>query len=339
MLSVRTRQKIAKVKRLRHIVGLWTKGLIWTQRPLLVHIIPMRRCNLACAYCNEYDNFSKPVPLDLMLQRFDRLASFGTSIVGISGGEPLMHPELDEMIAHIRQRGMFAGVLTNGYLLTEQRIKQLNRVGLEHLQISVDNVNPDDVSKKSLKVLDQKLVLLSRFAEFGININTVIGSGVKHPEDAPVIARRATELGFTTSVGIVHESNGRLNPLGERERQIYWETRKIGNKNFRSLNNFERNLVESKPNKWRCRAGGRYLYIDEDGLVHYCSQQRGYPGVPLDSYTEEDIRREYLTEKSCAPFCTVACVNRISVFDSWRSPQTHGSAVPGSGELEEGWAD
>ena len=87
-------------------------------------------------------------------------------------------------------------------------------------------------------------------------------------------------------------------------------------------NRFERNLVEGKPNKWRCRARARYLYIDEDGLVHYCSQQRGYPAIPLESYTIQDIRREYVTKKACAPYCTVACVQRVAWSDSWRSPQT-----------------
>ena len=52
--------------------------------------------------------------------------------------------------------------------------------------------------------------------------------------------------------------------------------------------------------------GARYLYICEDGLVHYCSQQRGYPGIPLEQYGVEDIRREYLTEKPCAPHCTIS---------------------------------
>jgi hypothetical protein len=55
--------------------------------------------------------------------------------------------------------------------------------------------------------------------------------------------------------------------------------------------------------------------------VHYCSQQRGYPGVPLATYTRDDLRREYLTEKSCAPHCTVSCVHQVSIFDSWRAPQ------------------
>jgi len=55
--------------------------------------------------------------------------------------------------------------------------------------------------------------------------------------------------------------------------------------------------------------------------VHYCSQQRGYPGIPLEKYTVQDIRREYAAEKSCAPHCTVSCVHQVSIFDSWRAPQ------------------
>jgi hypothetical protein len=55
--------------------------------------------------------------------------------------------------------------------------------------------------------------------------------------------------------------------------------------------------------------------------VHYCSQQRGYPAKPLAEYTVADIRREYRTEKSCAPRCTVACVHQISYVDFWRGKQ------------------
>src|SRR5579863_9552042 len=123
--------------------------------PLLAHIIPIRRCNLACKYCNEYDDFSKPVPTDVMVRRINNLADLGTSILTISGGEPLLHPDLDEIIAAMRRRGVMAGMITNGYLLTPDRVKRLNRAGLDHMQISIDNVMPDDVSKKSLKVLQE----------------------------------------------------------------------------------------------------------------------------------------------------------------------------------------
>src|SRR5712664_3415539 len=298
------------------------KGLLSKSHPILAHIIPIRRCNLSCTYCNEFDDFSKPVPLDEMKQRLDLLADMGTSIITISGGEPLLHPELDLIIRRIRQNGMIAGMITNGYLLTAQRIEGLNRAGLEHLQISIDNVQPDEVSKKSLKVLDQKLRLLAQYAIFQVNINSVLGSGVKNPEDALAVARRAIELGFTSTVGILHDGNGQLRPLGSREREIFEEIMTLGKRSFSRFNQFQHNIARGEPNQWRCRSGSRYLYICEDGLVHWCSQQRGYPGIPLTEYTPEMREHEYLTDKFCAPRCTVSCVQQVGILDNWRDPQT-----------------
>jgi MoaA/NifB/PqqE/SkfB family radical SAM enzyme len=302
-----------------------------TDHPLLAHIIPVRRCNLACEYCNEYDDLSKPVPTETMFQRVDKLAALGTAVITISGGEPLLHPELDEIIARIRKRGMIAGMITNGYLLVTERIQRLNRAGLEWLQISIDNVTPDDVSKKSLKVLDKKLELLAEHADFHVNINSVVGGGVKNPQDALTIGKRAMGLGFTSTIGIIHDGSGQLQPLNDEERGVYNEMQAMGKSSFTRINGFQDNIAQGRPNQWRCRAGARYLYICEDGLVHYCSQQRGYPGVPLETYSVEDIRREYLSEKSCAPNCTVSCVHQVSVFDSWRAPQFPVPAAATSG--------
>src|SRR5882724_1738302 len=101
-----------------------------TDHPLLAHIVPIRRCNLACKYCNEFDDFSKPVPLETMFRRVDKLAELGTAVITISGGEPLLHPELDDIIRRIRKNGIIAGLITNGYLLVPERIERLNRAGL-----------------------------------------------------------------------------------------------------------------------------------------------------------------------------------------------------------------
>src|SRR5713226_9164456 len=150
------------------------RALASTEHPLLAHIIPIRRCNLSCKYCNEYDDVSKPVPTDEMFGRIDKLASLGTRVIAISGGEPLLHPELDDIIRRVRSHGMIAGMITNGYLLTSERIQRLNSAGLEHLQISIDNLVPDEVSKKSLKVLDKKLQLLAEHADLHVNINSVV---------------------------------------------------------------------------------------------------------------------------------------------------------------------
>jgi MoaA/NifB/PqqE/SkfB family radical SAM enzyme len=313
-------------RRFRRTRAREVKMIAWalasTKHPILVHIIPMRRCNLDCGYCNEYDNVSKPVPLAEMKKRLDILADMGTSIITISGGEPLMHPELEEIIRHIRRRGMIAGMITNGFLLSKERINSLNESGLEHLQISIDNVVPDETSKKSLKTLDSRLEWLAEFAVFQVNINSVLGSGVKDPEDALTIAHRAVELGFTSTVGIIHDHNGQLKPLGDREQQIFEEVMTLGKRSFSRFNDFQHSVARGKEHEWRCRSGSRYLYICEDGLVHWCSQQRGYPGIPLAEYTDEMRHREYYTAKYCAPLCTVSCVQQVGILDNWRGKQT-----------------
>jgi MoaA/NifB/PqqE/SkfB family radical SAM enzyme len=261
--------------------------------------------------------------LPVLRRRVDLLARLGTAIVTLSGGEPLLHPELDLLVAHIRSRGMFATLITNGYLLSEERIEALNAAGLDHLQISIDNVEPDEVSLKSLRLLEPKLKWLAEHARFGVNINSVVGAGVKNPEDALAVARRARELGFTSTVGILHDGRGQLEPLGERELAVYRALKEFGSRGDARFNGaFQDNLALGQPNDWSCRAGARYLYVDEHGIVHYCSQMRGVPGLPLEDYGPADIAREYATPKACAPYCTINCVQRVGLFDNWRSPQT-----------------
>jgi MoaA/NifB/PqqE/SkfB family radical SAM enzyme len=289
-------------------------------RPVNAHLIPIRRCNLSCSYCNEYDDHSRPVPTDDIRRRIDRLAALGTGVITISGGEPLLHPDLDSIVGHIRRRGAIATLITNGYLLTRDRIRRLNRAGLDHLQISIDNVAPDDVSVKSLKVLDQKLRWLASDAIFDVTVNSVVGAGVRNPADALTIARRARELGFSSTVGIIHDGTGQLGALDDAQQRILEDIVAMGKSafDFANYNRFQKNLATGTPNDWACRAGARYLYICEDGLVHWCSQQRGHPGVPLAEYGEDHLRTEYHREKGCASFCTVGCVHRVSQVDELR---------------------
>jgi MoaA/NifB/PqqE/SkfB family radical SAM enzyme len=320
--NLRSQRRCRTLNRRLREAKLLMRGALDTDHPVMAHVIPIRRCNLSCAYCNEYDDYSKPVPLETLRHRLELLGKLGTGVITLSGGEPLLHPDLDDVIRAIRENAILAGLITNGYLLTADRVKRLNEAGLDYLQISIDNVMPDDVSKKSLKVLDKKLQILAEHADFHVNINSVLGGGIHNPEDALVVGRRAMELGFTSTVGIIHDGDGQLRPLAKREREVFLEMKKFEKKHFSRINYFQTKIANGEASKWRCRAGSRYLYICEDGLVHYCSQQRGFPAKPLEEYTLDDIRREYITQKACAPFCTISCVHQISYFDGFRGKQT-----------------
>jgi MoaA/NifB/PqqE/SkfB family radical SAM enzyme len=313
---------LTRLRRLQRGARHALRALADRHHPLLVHLVVTRRCNLACTYCNEYDGVSAPVPLPLLRSRVDRLAELGTMAVTLSGGEPLLHPELDKVVEQVRARGMFATLITNAYFLSRDWIERLNQAGLDHLQISIDNVEPDEVSLKSLRLLEPKLRWLAEYRNFSVTINSVVGGGVRRPEDALEVARRARELGFSTSVGIVHDGHGQLRALSERELAVYAELRAHEAFRWTRVNRtFQANLVRGLPNDWSCRAGARYLYVDENGLVNYCSQQRGSPGIPLARYGIEDIRREYDTPKPCAPYCTVNCVQQVAWADRYRAPQ------------------
>jgi MoaA/NifB/PqqE/SkfB family radical SAM enzyme len=335
------------VRRLRKLQRRWREARMFANamaspdHPILAQIVPIRRCNLSCTYCNEFDKTSEPVPVSAMLRRIDRLAELGTAIITFSGGEPTLHPDLDELIRRVRSKGAICTLITNGYFLTPDRIRALNRAGLDYLQISIDNVNPDEVSKKSLKVLDRKLQWLAKHAEFDVTINSVLGSDIRRPEDAFEITTRARGLGFNSTVGVLHDDTGQLQPLNSEQRSVYDRIFAVagGLFTFAHLDAFQRNLMKGVPNDWHCPAGGRFLYICEDGLVHYCSQQRGKPGIPLEQYGRDDVVREAAVKKGCAPFCTISCVHQTAMLDSFRTrpTQTLAGIIDRRRERDPGW--
>lgn len=321
MRSVLLRRRVAAAKRRWREARLFARAMTRPTVPIVVHLIPTRRCNLSCAYCNEFDRVSEPVPFARLAARVDRLAELGASAITLSGGEPLLHPDVVRIVRHVRSRGLLASLITNGYLLSKALIEEFNEAGLDYLQVSVDNVEPDEVSQKSWHPLLPKLRWLAHHAVFAVNVNLVLGTGAAHPEDAVVIAKQARELGFRGTVGLAHDAWGRVRPLGARERAVYRELAGLRSgsfADFASYQQFQKNLVAGRPNRWHCPAGALYLYVCERGLVHYCSQQRGRPGIPLEQYGMRDLEREYRREKPCAPPCSVSCVQQVAMLDRLR---------------------
>ena len=145
-----------------------------------------------------------------------------------------------------------------------------------------------------------------------------------------MIGKRAVELGFTSTVGIIHDGGGQVQPLGDEERAVYHEMKSLEKRSFTRVNSFQDNIAKGKPNDWRCRAGrplSLHLRKRTGSLLLTAARlSRAFRWriTPL-----EHLRREYLTEKCCAPHCTVSCVHQVSIFDSWRAPQ-HPSTIPAS---------
>ena len=297
--------------------------------PMLAQMVVIRRCNLSCGYCNEYDDSSAPLPLAELYARIDHLASLGTLALTLTGGEPLLHPELDKLIARAVGHGMVCTTITNGYPVTRRWIERLNNAGLSFIQISIDNLEPNDVSQKSLSKIRPKLELLRDHARFGVNVNAVLGSC--SPEDTRTLVREVQKLGLYMTVGLMHDGHGQLDLglAGEQLAELYAELRAHSNKTIfhHAGEGWEREMISRGTASWKCRAGARYLYVDEFGKVSYCSQRRGDPGVDVLAYDKARLRAAFDAPKGCEASCTLACVRRASALDQWR-PQRGPSALP-----------
>ena len=283
-------------------------------------MVVTRRCNLACGYCNEYDDASRPVATDQLLRQIDRIADLGTVVLTLTGGEPLLHPELDRVVAHAAARRLICTSITNGYALTERWIARLNEAGLTLLQVSIDNMEPNEKSEKSWRALEGRLALLADHARFPVNVNAVLGAC--SPDETARVAANVRRLGFFMTLGLMHGPDGQVEPdLFDRGLlQLYDEVRRHSHRSLlhRIGGQWEHKILRHGTAPWKCRAGARFLYVDETGVVSYCSQRRGEPGLPLLAYTTEHLRRGR-QRKGCEDGCTLSCVRRASAPDAWRA--------------------
>jgi len=295
-------------------------------RPLMAHLIVTRRCNLSCGYCFEYDKVSSPVPLATLQERIDHLARLRAVFVTLTGGEALLHPDIAEVVAHARRRGLVPVMNSNGYLLSRQRIEALDRAGLFAIQISVDNVTPNQTTVKSLRPLMPKLRLLARHARFRVRINSVLGSGA--PEEAVEVARAAVALGFDAKCSLVRDDRGAVRPLDQASRRAYQQVRALGRRAPSYLSeDFQLDLADRGQVEWKCRSGARYFMVCEDGLVHLCESSWGNPGIPLADYTEDHLRHYADSPKACAPTCAVAYAHQASRIDALRGQRGQTLAI------------
>jgi len=284
--------------------------------PRLAQLVITRKCNLRCKYCNEFDHSSQPVPKEEVYRRVDKLASLGTLFMEYTGGEPLLHPDLIDLVRYASRCRFFERwIITNGYLLTPRNIEQLNDAGLTHLQLSIDGLHPNETSIKMFYPLKKKLQHLQRHARFKVQINAVLGA--TNPAETIELVRHIQEMGFIPRVSVLHDGKGafKLDPQGQAGLQKLYEV--LGHR-WSESGDYRTRLINTGIADFKCRAGARYLYIDERGIVHWCSQQRGVFSKPLDDYTWKDLRGQFRKRKTCSSTCTVSCVRTASRFDEWR---------------------
>lgn len=299
--------------------------ILFKRAPIEAQLIVTRRCNLSCGYCTEYDKVSDCIPLEVLKQRIDALHRLRVVNIALLGGEPLMHPQLPEVVAHGDRRAQVS-VTTNGFLLTAELIGRLNAAGLANMEVSIDAVRADHTGyiQKCLKTMRPKLGLLRRFAQFDVFINMVMCDQTRGELEEAI--RELEDLGFPVTIDLLHDARGAIQIQG-KDYQDLWTRYYVDRTLQASLDQeYGAQLLEGRRPEWQCRAGSRFLYVDEFGKVQFCSAQRGRLDKPIAEYTRQDLRAHGRTYKGCEKGCALLCVYRDSVLDN-RPLHTLGAVV------------
>ncbi len=151
-------------------------------KPLYVKFKLMWACNLRCVMCRHWREVRAPaLGLDFYRGLVDELGLLGGRKIHLTGGEPTLRPDLESLIAHIRERGMYATMTSNATLIDGPRAMSLIQAGLKKINISLDSPSPETHDrirgqegawKKTVSALQH---LRPWMKPGGLQINTVIG--------------------------------------------------------------------------------------------------------------------------------------------------------------------
>ena len=133
-----------------------------------------QRCNLKCVHCYAHAQTcdgTDPIGTDEAKTIIDDLAAYGCPVMLFSGGEPLVREDLVELAAHATEKGMRAVISTNGTLITKEKAKELKKVGLSYVGISLDGLR--DVHDRFRGVrgaFDKALLGIANCQEEGLKV-------------------------------------------------------------------------------------------------------------------------------------------------------------------------
>ncbi|HEY0810550.1 MAG TPA: radical SAM protein [Longimicrobiales bacterium] len=284
---------------------------LFDDRALYCQLIVTRRCNLACGYCNEYDKVSAPVPFETLTMRMDHLTKeLGVTIMDFLGGEPLMHPRIADLVAHAHERGCWTNIITNGFLLSDELVRNLNLAGLDSMAVSIDRLTPTDFTHKGLVPLRKKLRRLRAAAQFNVEVNVVLCEETLDEFEA--VVEEIKRLGFPVRCGVRHYA-GRMELSEALRAKFDWFQENFRHWRIAPMLDLHRNRLAGKPANWKCSGGFKYLYVDEFGTVRACSQVHLPERVNIMDMTLTQLKANDC-HKQCEKECGVSCVIQTSLI-------------------------
>ena len=151
-----------------------------SDRPTTLLAELTHRCPLHCPYCSnplELIRAEAELSTDDWKRVFTQARELGVLQLGLSGGEPLVRKDLEELAAHARSLGLYSTLVTSGLGLTRKRAEALRDAGLEHVQVSIQDSDTESAERiAGVSSVKQKRAAIALVKELGFafSINVVL---------------------------------------------------------------------------------------------------------------------------------------------------------------------
>ncbi len=279
---------------------------IFPERPERIQIEITNRCNYSCGMCprETFNLPEKDIPFDLFKHIIDRIDSrYNVTLTG--WGEPLLHPQLMEMIAYTKNKGHKVGLTTNGLLLAQYTEKFIE-IRLDKLTISLDSIDDESGAKEghpSSKVVQKNIESLVKLR--GTKPIPVVTIQITMHDEKQCLdaVRLAGEIGadrvYLIRLNMPMDKSGFKRPGLKEELEIYEKSEKIASEyglqvdnNYTAFDNilFRFLYKKMRPAMYRfdkyCPKPYDYLYINIDGRVTPCCD---LPRHEVGNILKEDI--------------------------------------------------
>ena len=310
----------------------WPRSLLF-RTPFTANIKITTRCNLRCGFCGLW---SLPVSRELHLDNYrviaDLLNKTGLARAVITGGEPLLRDDAPEIVALFARRGISTTLLTNGTLLSTQKLDRLIRLGLNDIGISLDSLDPSTLDRICqgrniwTRVVDAIRMCSDRLRNGIVEVLTTVTR--ENLRDIPDIVRFVHhDLGAWSVINPVNAPADHSSILSASKPEwappfpasevdaVYDRLQAMKKQGIRILVSDafladSREYLKTGRFKWRCDAGERYFTIFPDGGLAPCSDTasvRRITGMkPADFFDPSYTREVREVQKQCEG-CIFSC--------------------------------
>lgn len=262
------------------------------------------RCPLHCAFCYNPTDYDKYTENELTTEQWIKVLrdarKLGALQLGISGGEPLLRDDIEEIVREAHTLGYYTNLITSGVGLTEKRISEFKEGGLDHIQLSMHDITEEInnfITNTKTFELKKKVAAMIKDHGYPMVLNVVIhryniGHIKEILEMAEALGADYVELANTQYYGWSLINRSQLMPTKEQIDHAEAVTnefrKKVGNK--MKIYFVVPDYFADRPKKCMNGWGEVFMIVTAEGTVLPCHSARVLPGMEFPDVREHGLK-------------------------------------------------